>query len=124
MALAILNQGKLAIRNALKTLITHGGVTTDSTAFSLTQTALNPSGSGTNLIKAATNTDVDNNTFDSQISIDGTTEFTGLSIATIGALNGAAASNVLTRVVRTGTIGVQSGDLFTIGSRVQVQDNS
>lgn len=123
MALAILNQGKLAIRNSLKTLITHGAVTTDGTAFNLTQTTVNPGG-GTNLIKAATNTDVDNNTFDSQISIDGTTEFTGLSIATICALNGAAATNALTRVVRTGTIGVQSGDLFTIGSRVQVQDNS
>lgn len=123
MALAILNQGKLAIRNSLKTLVTHGAVSTDATAFNLTQTTVNPGG-GTNLIKAATNTDVDNNTFDSQITIDGTTEFTGQNINTISALNGAAATNALTRIVRTGPIGVQTGDLFTVGSRIQVQDNS
>lgn len=123
MALAILNQGKLAIRNSLKTLVTHGAVSTDATAFNLTQTTVNPGG-GTNLIKTATNTDVDNNTFDSQITIDGTTEFTGQNINTISALNGAAATNALTRIVRTGPIGVQTGDLFTVGSRIQVQDNS
>lgn len=123
MALAILNQGKLAIRNSLKALVTHGAVSTDTTAFSLTQTTVNPGG-GTNLIKTATNTDVDNNTFDSQITIDGTTEFTGQNINTISALNGAAATNALTRIVRTGPIGVQSGDVFTVGSRIQVQDNS
>ena len=43
---------------------------------------------------------------------------------TIGALNGATAADVLTRTIRTGVIGVQAGDLFTIGVRVQVQDNS
>jgi hypothetical protein len=124
MALAILNQGKTAIRDALKTLITHVGITTDGTAFAATQTALNPSGSGTNLIKAATKTDVDANTFDAQMSIDGTTEFTNQTINCISIQNSSAASNALTRVVRTAGIGVQSGDAFTIGVRVQVQDNS
>lgn len=121
---AIVNQGLTAIRNSLKTLITHVGISTDSTAFSATQTALNPSGAGTNLIKAATDVDVDFRTFDSSISVDGTTEFTGLNINTIGALNGSAASNVLSRSLRTNPIGVQSGDVFTIGVRVQAQDNS
>jgi hypothetical protein len=124
MAAAIVNQGKTAIRDSLKTLITHIGVSTDNTAFSAAQTALNPSGSGTNLIKASTEADVDTSTFDASISINGTTEFTGLVINTIGLMNGSAASNVLSRSVRSAGIGVQGGDVFTIGVRVQVQDNS
>lgn len=124
MAAAILNQGKTAIRDALKNLISHVGISTDSTAFGATQTALNPSGAGTNLIKASAEVDVDANTFDAQISINGDTEFTGQDINTIGVLNGSAASNALTRTVRTNPIGVQAGDVFTVGVRVQVQDNS
>lgn len=122
MAAAILNQGKTAIRDSLKTLISHIGVSTDSTAFSATQTELNPGG-GTNLIKASSETNVDDFTFDAQISIDGDTEFTGNSIRTIGALDGSAAGDALTRTVRS-AIGVEAGDLFTIGLRFQVQDNS
>ena len=126
MAAALLNQGKTAIRDSLKTLISNVGVSTDATAFAATQTTLNPSGTGTNLIKAATKTDVDTFTFDATITIDGTTEFTGLSIMTIGALNGALATNALSRSVRGAGlgIGVQAGDSFTIGVRAQVQDNS
>lgn len=124
MPAAILNQGRTAIRDSLKTLITHVGVSTDSTAFAATQTALNPSGSGTNLIKTSTETDVDLSTFDATMTIDGTTEFTGLVINTIGVLSGSAASNALTRSVRSVGIGVQAGDTFTIGLRVAVADNS
>lgn len=126
MAAAILNQGKTAIRNSLKTLVTHVGLSTDATAFAGTQTALNPSGSGTNLIKACTNADsgTNNDQFDATITVNGTTEFTGLVINTISIQNGSAASNALTRSVRTAGIGVQAGDLFTIGARVLVQDNS
>lgn len=124
MPAAILNQGRTAIRDSLKTLITHVGVSTDATAFLATQTAINPSGAGTNLIKASTEADVDAFTFDAQISINGDTEFTGQNIATISVLNGSAASNALTRTLRTQTIGVQAGDLFTVGVRVQAQDNS
>lgn len=125
MAAAILNQGKTAIRDALKTLVTHVGVTTDATAFSATQTTLNPGG-GTNLIKAAAKTDTgaNNDQFDATITITGATEFTGLTINTIGILSGAAATNALSRSVRSAGIGVQSGDVFTIGVRVLVQDNS
>lgn len=124
MPAAILNQGRAAIRDSLKTLVTHVGVSTDNTAFAATQTQLNPSGAGTNLIKASTETNVDNNTFDATITIDGNTEFTGLVINTIGLLNGAAATNALTRSVRSAGIGVQAGDNFTIGVRVAVADNS
>lgn len=126
MSAAILNQGKTAIRDSLKTLVTYVGLSTDSTAFSATQTALNPSGSGTNLIKAATNTNSgsNNDQFDATITVNGTTEFTGLVINTISIQNGSAAANALSRSVRTAGIGVQAGDSFTIGIRVLVQDNS
>lgn len=125
---AILNQGKTAIRDSLKTLVTHVGVTTDNTAFAATHTTLNPSGSGTNLIKNATkaNSGINNDQFDATITIDGTIEFTNQAINTIGLMNGSAPTNTLSRSVRgTGLgIGVQAGDTFTIGVRVLVQDNS
>jgi hypothetical protein len=121
---AIVDQGKTSIRNSLKTLVTHVAVSTDSTAFGATQTAINPSGAGTNLIKASTDTDVSGTTFDSTITIDGTTEFTGLVINTIGLMKGATRTDVISRSVRSVGIGVQAGDSFTIGVRVAVADNS
>lgn len=124
MAAAILNGGKTAIRNALKTLITHNGFYSDNTAFSATQTQGNPSGAGTVLVKPTTHTDVDAFTFDSQSTINGDTEFTNGTIFTITVQNGSANTNALSRSVRSQGIGVQAGDLFTVGSRVQVQDNS
>ena len=126
MAAAILDQGKTSIRDALKALVTHVGVSTDNTAFAAAQTALNPSGAGTNLIKAATKEDTGANDdqFDATISIDGTTEFTGLTINTIGILDGATAADAISRSVRSAGIGVQAGDAFTIGVRLLVQDNS
>lgn len=125
MPAALLNQGRTSVRDSLKTLVSHVGVSTDATAFAATQTTLNPGG-GTNLIKAASKADVDTFTFDATMTIDGSTEFTGQSIMTVGALNGPAATNALSRSVRgTGLgIGVQAGDVFTIGVRAQVQDNS
>ncbi len=120
MAAAILNQGKQAIRDALKTLVTHVGLSTDATAFVATQTAINPSGSGTNIIKAATDTDVAFDTADSTITVtsaDGTGNF-----ATISVLNGSGASAALTRFVRSATIGIQAGDTYTIAVRYQVTD--
>jgi hypothetical protein len=124
---ALLNQGKTAIRDSLKTLVTHVGVSTDSTAFSAAQTTLNPGG-GTNLIKTATETNVTvtstDDAFDAVMTINGSSEFTGLTIRTIGLLNGSSASNALLRRVRTAGIGVEAGDVFTIGVRIQVQDNS
>lgn len=124
MAAALLTQGKTAIRDSLKTLVTHVGVSTDSTAFAVGQTRIDPTGSGTNLIKASTETDVDGDTFDATISINGTTEFTGSTIRTIAIQNGSAATNALSRSVRSVGIGVESGDVFTVGVRVRVSDQS
>lgn len=124
MAAALLTQGRTAIRNSLKTLITHVAVSTDSTAFAVGQTAINPSGAGTNLIKASTETDVDADTFDATMTIDGSTEFTGQTIRTISVMSGATRTDALSRTVRATGIGVEAGDLFTIGVRVRVSDQS
>lgn len=142
MAAAILDQGKTAIRDALKTLITHLCVSDDSTAFSGAHTGINPNATGTSThVEAATDADVDANTFDSTITITGASEFTGKSIMAIGVAKGlgvrsatgsggthtggsVVGTDCLTRSVRTLGIGVQSGDTFTIGVRTQVQDNS
>lgn len=124
MTAAILTQGSTSIRDSLKTLFTHVGISTDSTAFAVGQTAINPSGAGTNLIKTATKTDVNATTFDATMSIDGTTEFTGLTAMTISLLVGSARTNASTRSVRSVGIGVQAGDSFAIGIRVAVADNS
>lgn len=123
---AILNQGKTAIRDSLKTLVTNVGVATDQTAFAATQTELDPANGGAAnlLIKASTAADVDTSTFDATMTINGDTEFTGKTIWTIGVLNGPLRTNALTRSVRSQGIGVQAGDSFTIGVRVTVEDNS
>lgn len=142
MSAAILNQGKTAIRDSLKTLITHVVVSDDSAVFGGTQTGINPTaGSTSTHVEAATDTDVDGNTFDSTITITGASEFTNKSILSIGVAKGTAirsatgsggthtgsgtvGTDTLSRSVRTLGIGVQDGDTFTIGVRSQVQDNS
>ncbi len=124
MPAAILDQGRTAIRDSLKTLVTHIGLSTDSTAFNATQTALDPTGSGTNLIKASTEVDVSASSFDATISVNGTTELTGQTIRTIAAMNGSARTNALTRSVRGAGIGVEAGDVFTIGLRFAISDAS
>lgn len=142
MPAAILNQGKTAYRDSLKTLITHVTVSDDNTVFSATHTGINPAAAATSThVEAATDTDVDTNTFDSTITIDGTTEFTGKQIWAVGVAKGTAirqatgaggthtgggtvGTDTLTRAVRALSIGVQSGDVFTLGVRSQVQDNS
>lgn len=123
---AILDQGKTAIRNSLKTLISHVGVATDQTAFAANQTALDPANGGAAniLIKAATEVDVDGATFDATTTINGDTEFTDKTIWTIGVLNGSARTDALTRTKRTQGIGVQAGDSYTVGARLKVEDNS
>jgi hypothetical protein len=128
MSAAILDQGKTAIRDALKTLVTHLSFASDSTAFSGAQVVVNPSGAGTVLTKAATKTDVDGSTVDFTAQINGTTEFTNGQIATLALAKGTAVTgagrDTLTRTVRSQTIGVQAGDLYTLGVRATVQDNS
>lgn len=119
---ALLDQGATAIRDSLKTLVTHVGISTDNTAFNQTQTALNPGGGGTNIIKAATDTDVDGATFDSEIAVTGA-DGTG-SFFTVGILDGATVADALTRSVRTNAIGIDTDDSYTIAVRVEIQDNT
>lgn len=121
---ALLDRGRTAIRDSLKTLISHVGVSTDNTAFAAGQTVLDPSGTGTNAIKASTETDVDAFTFDATMTLTDA-DFAGTTtLWTISAMNGATRTDPLSRTVRTAGIGVQAGDSYTIGVRVQVQDNS
>lgn len=126
MAQAILTQGLTALRDSLKTLVTHVGVATDQTAFSAGQTALDPANGGASnfLIKTSSEVNVDSVTFDASMSIDGDSEFTGKAIYTVGILNGSGRTAALSRSVRGSGlgIGVQAGDSFTIGARVVVSD--
>lgn len=124
MASSLLTQGLTAVRDSTKTLVTHVGVATDQTAFSASQTALDPANGGASnyLIKASTEANVDGVTFDATMSINGDSEFTNKTIWTVGVLNGSARTNALSRTVRTQGIGVQAGDSFTIGVRVVVSD--
>lgn len=131
MALAILQQGKTAIRDAVATLITHIAVTDDGTAFSISHTVANPAaGATTVLTKAASQTVVDANTMDETITITGATEFTGKVINCICAAKGTgttgAGTDTLSRTPRTAGlgIGVQSGDIYTIGVRTTTTDAS
>jgi hypothetical protein len=131
MALAILQQGKTAIRDSVATLISHIAVTDDGTAFSISQTVANPAGGATTVLtKAATQTAVDANTMDETITITGATEFTGKVINCICAAKGTgttgAGTDTLSRSPRTAGlgIGVQSGDVYTVGVRSTTTDAS
>jgi hypothetical protein len=142
MPAALLNQGKTSIRDSLKTLVTHIVVADDNTAFDATHTGINPAAGATSThVEAATDVDVDGNTFDSSITITGASEFTGKEIKAIGIAKGSAirsatgaggshtgggtvGTDTLSRTVRTLSIGVESGDTQTITVRSQVQDNS
>jgi hypothetical protein len=123
---AYLNQGLTDLRDAVKAKVTHVGVSTDTTAFNATQTAIDPAnvGSTNNLIKSATKTDVDFQTFDATMTISGDTEFTNKAIGTIASLKGSTRTDAMNRIVRSQTIGVQAGDTFTIGVRHKQEDNS
>lgn len=142
MSAAILDQGKTAIRDALKTLITHVVLSDDTTAFSSSQTGINPGAAATSThVEAATDSDVDGSTFDSTITVNGASEMTGKFIQSIGVAKGTAiraatgsggthtgggtvGTDCLTRSVRSLGIGVESTDTYTIGVRTAVEDNS
>lgn len=123
---AILTQGTVAIRDALKTLVSHVGVATDQTAFNVAQTAVDPANGGSTnvLVKASTDADIGNGVFESTIPINGDTEMTGKNIYTISACDGATRTDALTRTVRSQPIGVQAGDLFTIGVQWTITDET
>lgn len=120
---ALHNEGLNKILVHMRTLITHVGVSTDSTAFSTGDTDLSP-GAGTDLILSATNANVDNDTDDYTISVT-SANFGGNTIFTIGAMDGATSTDSISRSVRTNGIGVESaGDSFTVGVRLSVSDQS
>lgn len=120
---AIHNQGLNKVLVHLRTLISHVGVSTDNTAFAVGQTDLSP-GAGTDLILAASNANVDNDTDDYTINVT-SANFGGNTIFTIGAMDGGASTNNISRSVRTNGIGVEpSGDDFTVGVRISVSDQT
>lgn len=126
MSAAIYTVGKTTIRDLLKTGFSPSiGVSDDSAAFAVGQTSVNPTGGVTTaLVKTATIANVDSATYDATISINGSSEMTGKNIYSISACTSNVASAAQSRTVRTNPIGVQSGDLFTIGLRIAVADNS
>lgn len=126
MAIAILTRGKTAIRDNLKELVTHLGVSTDQTAFDIAQVALDPAnvGAANNHIEAVTELDVDAITTDYSIEINGATEFTGKTIWTMSLMNGITRTDPLSRRVRTVGVGIQSDDVTTVTIRATVEDNS
>lgn len=120
---AIHSQGLNKILVHLRTLVSHVGVSTDSTAFGVGNTDLSP-GAGTDLILSATNSNVDNDTDDYTINVT-SANFGGNTIFTIGAMDGATSGDNISRSVRTNGIGVESsGDDFTVGVRLSVSDQS
>lgn len=132
---AIHQQGRDIIRKAMKgtagNSVSHVGVATDTTAFNDSQTVLDPANGGAAnfLIKAATATDADAGSppdiqTDFTISINGDTEMTNKNISTLGLQKGSARTDNISRTVRSNPIGVQAGDLYTIGVRAVVIDAS
>lgn len=143
MPAAILNQGQTIIRNAIKAVVTHVVISEDTTAFSAAHTGINPAANMSVLVKAATEADVDFQTEDYTISINGDTEFTNEVINCIGIADGTA---VLQSALGTGTgygsptigtdtisrsmrgtglgWGIQAGDVVTVGVRAKQEDNS
>lgn len=121
---AIHSQGINKILVALRSLFTHVGVSTDDTAYSVGQTRLDPTASGTNLILAATQENVDNATDDYTINVT-SANFGGNVIMTIGLQDGATATDNISRSVRQNGIGVDpSGDNFSVGVRVKSTDQT
>lgn len=117
-------QGRTKIRDHLRTLYSHVGVSTNNTAFGDGDTQLNPGGTGTNLILAASQAVFDANSDDYTINVT-SGNFGGNTIFTIGAMDGGAATNNISRLVRTNGIGVESaGDDFTVGFRSIVSDET
>jgi hypothetical protein len=117
-------QGLGKLRDAVAGLTDHVGVSSNSTAFNLSDTVINPGGTGTNLIKSSVVTNVSAAVIDVTMTITGSSEFTDQEIWTISLLDGPAASNMISRFVRDGSIYVQDGDVFDIGGRVGVADGA
>lgn len=145
MAAAILDQGQTAIRDAVKSLVTHVAITDDTTAFSGAHTGINPGAAATSTwVKVtAAETNVDFQTVDYTISIDGSTEFTNKVINAIGVAKGlgvrqatgaggthgggsVVGTDAISRSLRGAGLGwgIQAGDVVTVGVRAKHEDNS
>ena len=129
MAAAILTQGLTAIVSSVSSLVTYVAVSDDSTAFAVGQTVANPAaGTTTVLALAASTTVVNATTVNKTVTITGATQFTNKNIYAICAAKGSlvtgAGTDTLTRSVRSLPIGVQTGDVFSIGVQLGVADAS
>lgn len=120
---AFLEQGITDIRDAVAGVISHVGVAEDNTAFNAAQTTLNPGG-GDVYIAAASKSNVDFDTKDYSIAVT-SNEFGGKFINTIGVLKGAAATDALSRAVRSFGIGVEpANDTYNLSVRLTHEDNT
>lgn len=124
---AIYNIGKTAIRDALKSMITHLGVSTDQTAFDAAQNAIDPANGGsTNLLVKASvesNAGTDGDAFDASMTINGDSEYTGKKINSVGVANGSSRTSFLSRTVVDGPT-VQTNDVMGVSTRWLVEDNT
>lgn len=118
---AFLRQGLTTIRDAIKGVITHIGVTDDPAEFDALDTALNPD-DGDVYIASATKTNVDFQTADYTFVVT-SANFGDKDITAIGLLTGSDPSNAVSRSVRTRTLGIEAAnEQMTITVRLQSQD--
>jgi hypothetical protein len=121
---AITNQGLNKSLIHMRTLLTSVGVSTDQTAFSVSDTDLSPNAGSTDLIQTATVLNVSNAVDDYTMAVN-SANFGNQTIFTIGAMDGTTSADNVSRSVRTNGIGVESaGDSFIIGFRLTVSDQS
>lgn len=118
---AWLTQGLTDARDQIKTLVTHLILNDDATAFAAGQTTADPGGSTLRIAKTVTEADVDTVTTDFTCAVNGGTDGTG-TINSICLAKGSLDGDVVTRYVRTNGIGLEAGDVFTIGLRNSVAD--
>lgn len=111
MTLAIPQEGRTRIRDAVSAIVSHLVISTDSTAFSDGDTTASPGG-GTEIVKAVTSSTVDANTSRHEASVtgaDGTGQF-----PTVALLTSSSSADLLTRYLRTNPIGIDADDEYTI----------
>lgn len=112
------------IRDFLKNTFTHLGVSTDNTAFAGNQSAIDPSGTGTNLIKAiSASSNIGSDAFEHEIQLDGATEFTGNEINTISGMIGATRTDAYTRDLSSNSTPAVDADIdYFIRFRTLITD--
>lgn len=124
---AFLDQGTIDVKNAVAAVISHVIVSDDDVAFDPTQTRINPTqGATTFFAAAATKSDVDGTINKKDYAIQVTSDdFGGKFINTLSVAKGSAASDVLTRAVRTFGIGVEpANDTYNLAVRLEHLDST